>query len=164
MNLVKLADYHMWANNRVRNKLLELGEEEYAREVIPPYKSIKNLVIHSIIAVEYNLRLRVDGEEAHPEEIGEKIASMSIAEAMMHWEKIDKQLVEFATTHLDLEAVFPNFLREGEITVDHDDFFTQYLIHTAYHRSQIMSALRMMEKEGIGTDYLFYLSHLAIDR
>ena len=27
-------------------------------------------------------------------------------------------------------------------------------------RGQIMSALRIMGKEGVGTDYLFYLSHL----
>ena len=78
MNLAKLADYHLWANNRVRKKLLELSEEEYAREVIPRYKSIKNLVIHSIIALEYNLSLRVE-EKAHPEEIGKKISAMNIA-------------------------------------------------------------------------------------
>jgi len=41
---------------------------------------------------------------------------------------------------------------------------TQFVVHTAYHRSQIMSALRMMGKEVVGTDYLFYLSHLENTR
>ena len=57
--------------------------------------------------------------------------------------------------------VFPNFLGEGEMKVGHDDYFTQYLIHTAYHRAQVMSAMRALGREGVGTDYLFYLSHLA---
>ena len=157
---IMFADYHLWANNRVRGKLMELTEDEYSEDLIPPLNSIKNHVIHSILAVEYNLRVRVDGEKADPHEIGDAVASMSIQEAMQHWEKIDRLLVDFASTHLDLDATFPNFLGEGEMRVDHDDFLTQYIVHTAYHRSQIMSALRLMGKEGVGTDYLFYLSHL----
>jgi len=157
---VKFADYHLWANNRVRGKLLDLTEDEYCRDLVPPLGSIKGHVIHSILALEYNLRVRVDGDEADPRVIVDNVASMTVQEAMQHWEKIDRQLVDFASTHLDLDATFPNFLGEGEMQVDHDDFLTQYVVHTSYHRGQIMSALRMMGKEGIGTDYLFYLSHL----
>ena len=160
MNPVKFADYHLWANNRVRGKLMELTEDEYCKDLVPPLNSIKNHVIHSILAVEYNLRVRIDGEKADPYEISDAIACMTIQEAMQHWEKMDHQLVDFASTHLDLDSTFPNFLGEGEMQVNHDDFLTQYVVHTAYHRGQIMSALRMMGKEGIGTDYLFYLSHL----
>jgi len=157
---VKFADYHLWANDRVRGKLLELTEDEYCKELIPPLGSIKGHVIHSILAVEYNLRARVDGEKPDPRGIVDAVASMSMQEAMQHWEKMDRQLVDFASTHLDLDATFPNFLGEGTMQVNHDDFLTQYIVHTSYHRGQIMSALRMMSKEGIGTDYLFYLSHL----
>ncbi len=160
MDPVKFADYLLWANDRVRGQLLELTEDEYCRDLIPPLGSIKGHVIHSILAVEYNLRVRVDGDEADPRVIVGSVAGMKIREAMQHWEKIDRQLVDFASTHIDLDATFPNFLGEGEMQVDHDDFLTQYVVHTSYHRGQIMSALRMMDKEGVGTDYLFYLSHL----
>ncbi len=139
---------------------MELTEEEYCKDLIPPLNSIKNHVIHSILAIEYNLRVRVNGEKADSYEIGDAVAGMSIQEAMLYWEKIDRQLVDFASTRLDLDATFPNFLGEGTMRVNHDDFLTQYVVHTAYHRSQIMSAMRMMGKEGVGTDYLFYLSHL----
>jgi uncharacterized damage-inducible protein DinB len=157
---VKFADYHLWANNRVRGKLMELTENEYCKDLIPPLNSIKNHVLHSILAVEYNLRVRVNGEKADPYEISDAIVCMSIPDAMQHWEKMDRQLVAFASTHLDLNATFPNFLGERTMQVNHDDFLTQYVVHTVYHRGQIMSALRMMGKEGVGTDYLFYLSHL----
>ena len=160
VNPIKFADYHLWANDRVRGILMELTAEEYCRDLIPPLDSIKNHVVHSILAVEYNLVVRVDGEKTDVRAIVDTVEGMSIQEAMQHWEKIDCQLVDFASTHLDLDATFPNFLGEGEMRVDHDDFLTQYVVHTAYHRGQIMSALRMMGKEGVGTDYLFYLSHL----
>ena len=160
MDPVKFADYHLWANDRVRGKLMELTEDEYCRDLIPPLDSIKNHVIHSILAVEYNLVVRADGGKTDARAIVDTVEGMSIQEAMQHWEKIDRQLVDFASTHLDLDATFPNFLGEGTMHVNHDDFLTQYVVHTAYHRSQIMSALRMMGKDGVGTDYLFYLSHL----
>ncbi len=161
MDLVKLADYHLWANDRVRSIILGLTREEYEKELIPPYNSILRLVIHSILAVEYNILLRVKQEHADPYEVGDKIASMSIEEVCDHWRNIDLELVDFSSNHQELQTTFPNFLGEGEMTVNHDDFFMQYMIHTAYHRSQIMSAMRMLGKEGIGTDYLFYLSSLT---
>ena len=160
MNPIKFADYHLWANDRVREKLMELTEDEYSRDLIPPLDSIKNHVIHSILACEYNLVVRAHGGKTDARAIVDAVEGMRIQEAMRHWEKVDRQLVDFASTHLDLEATFPNFLCEGTMQVKHDDFLTQYVVHTAYHRGQIMSALRMMGKEGVGTDYLFYLSHL----
>jgi len=75
---------------------------------------------------------------------------------------MDLWLADFSSSHLDLKAAFPNFLNErGQIVVDHDEYLTQYLIHTVHHRAQVMSALRLMGKEALGTDYLFYLSSLA---
>ena len=161
VDLVKLADYHLWANDRVRGIIRGITREEYEKELIPPYNSILRLVIHSILAVEYNILLRVKQENADPYEVGDKIASMTIKEVCEHWRSIDLELVDFSSNYQELQATFPNFLGEGEMTVDHDDFFMQYMIHTAYHRSQIMSAMRMLGKEGIGTDYLFYLSSLT---
>ena len=67
---------------------MELTEEEYCKDLIPPLNSIKNHVIHSILAVEYNLRVRVDGEKADPYEISDAITCMTIQEAMQHWEII----------------------------------------------------------------------------
>ena len=160
MNLSKLADYHFWANDRVRNVLKELTQDQYEKEVIPPYNSIQRLVLHIILAVEFNLKSRVKGVEADPYALDNRISGMSIDEVCEYWRKIDGELVEFASTYLELQATFPNFLGEGDMVVDHDDFFMQYLIHSVYHRSQIMSAMRILGKEGIGTDYLFYLSYL----
>lgn len=161
MDLEKLADYHLWANDRAREIIMGLSEEEFTRKVVPPFGSVKRLCIHMVMAIEFNLMRRVYGEEADPYEMDEKLDAMSIADLMGRWREVDLRLKEYALGYGDHVAVFPNFLREGEMQVHHDDYFTQYLIHTAYHRAQVMSAMRALGREGVGTDYLFYLSHMA---
>ena len=160
MDLLKLAEYQIWANDRVRDLMLNLSEEEFSRDLIPPQGCIRNLCLHSILAVEYNLKRRIQEQDIDPYKLHESLFNMPIPEMMEHWRKIDFEFKDLASTHLDLEAEFPNFLGEGTMTVNHDDYYIQYLVHTAYHRSQIMTALRILEKEATGTDYLFYLSHL----
>ncbi len=74
------------------------------------------------------------------------------------WREADLRLLEFAESRSDETYVFPNFLREGQITLDQEDYLSQYILHTQHHRAQIVSALRLMGKEAKTTDYLFYLS------
>jgi uncharacterized damage-inducible protein DinB len=161
MNTLKLADYNIWANNRVRSLLSLLTEEDFNHEILPPYGSIRSLVTHIASAIEYNFVNRIDGGSVAGNDLWESLNQMSIRRLLDHWREIDYRLKRFSSTHMDLEAVFPNFLGVGEIKVDHDDYFIQYLVHTIHHRAQIMSALRLMGKEAVGTDYLFYLSSLS---
>ncbi len=161
MDLDKLSDYHLWANDRARGIILGLSEEEFTRDVVPPFGSVKRLCVHMVIAVEYNLLRRVHGLEVDPSEMDDELDAMPVDKLMDRWREADLRLRDYALGYADHVAVFPNFLGEGEMRVCHDDFFTQYLIHTAYHRAQVMSAMRALGREGVGTDYLFYLSHLA---
>jgi uncharacterized damage-inducible protein DinB len=161
MNAIKLADYNIWANDRVRSLLSVLTEEDFSQEILPPYGSIRSLVTHIVLAIEFNFVNRVDGGSVAGNDLWESLNQMPIGELLDHWREMDHHLKRFSSTHMDLEVVFPNFLGVGEIKVDHDDYFTQFLIHTVHHRAQIMSALRLMGKDAIGTDYLFYLSSLS---
>ena len=77
------------------------------------------------------------------------------------WRQADLRLRGYAGSRTDETYVFRNFLGEGQITLDQDDYLSQYLLHTQHHRAQIMSALRVMGKEAVTTDYLFYLSDKA---
>jgi len=163
MDQSKLADYNLWANDRVRKLLIGLNDEEFSRKVLPPYDSIRNLVTHIILADEYNLVMRVDEGEIDADNLLESLSRLKVEELLNHWRDMDLRLKWLASNRLDLNAVFPNFLGEGEIKVNHDDFLSQYVIHTVHHRAQVMSALRLMGKEAVGTDYLFYLNALASD-
>ena len=161
MELTRLADYNLWANDLTREKLSTLTEEEFSRDVLPPYGSIKNLVTHITAAIEYNKINKVEGGRIEGEDLYGFLLPMSLEQLLIHWREMDLWLKEFSLSHPNLNAIFPNFQGEGEIVVDHDEYLLQYLIHTVHHRAQVMSALRLMSKEAVGTDLLFYLSSLA---
>lgn len=157
----KLAEYQIWANDITRGILGDLTEEEFSREVIPPFGSIRRLSSHIVLAIEYNIEHRVKKKEVDPYELGEDISKMPMESLLARWRQMDEELLEFAKTENGEEYGFPNFLGEGEISVNHDDFFMQYVFHTIHHRAQIMSAMRALGKEGKTTDYLFYLSDIS---
>ena len=161
MDLKRIAEYMVWADDEARGLLGGLTEEEFSREVLPPFGSIRSLCAHITLAIEFNLRRHVDGEEFDPEEYGEEIYAAPKGDLLEMWRGADLRLLEYAGTRTEETYVFRNFLREGEITLDQDDYLSQYLLHTQHHRAQIMSALRVMGKEAVTTDYLFYLSDKA---
>jgi uncharacterized damage-inducible protein DinB len=161
MNLQRLAEYQIWADGKARELLMSLTDEEFSREVLPPFGSIRSLSAHITLAIEFNLRRHVDREEFDPEGYGEEIYAAPKERLLEMWRQADLRLRDYARSRTDETYVFPNFLREGEITLDQDDYLSQYLLHTQHHRAQIMSALRVMGKEAVTTDYLFYLSDVA---
>jgi uncharacterized damage-inducible protein DinB len=161
MKLEKLAEYQIWANDVTRGLLGDLTEEESSREVIPPFGSIRRLLSHITLAIEYNIEQRVKKKEVDPYRLSEEISTMPKESLLARWRQMDGELLEFAKTEPGEEYAFSNFLGEGEIRVNHDDFFMQYVFHTIHHRAQIMSAMRALGKEGKTTDYLFYLSDIS---
>lgn len=160
MKIIKLANYNLWANDRVRTLLEGLTEEEFSRERECAYESIRNLVTHIVIAMDFNFTLKMDEKAMEPNYFDDSLRQLSMSELLDHWREMDMWLRGFVSTHSNLKAVFPNFLGEGEMIVGHDDFFLQFILHTVHHRAQVMSALRLIRKEAVGTDYVFYLSRL----
>ena len=161
MNPEKLAEYQIWADGVIIRLLRELSPEEFDRDVLPPFGSIRNLCTHIILAMEFNLEGRAHKKRIDPNQIGEEINSLDQEALLAKWKGTNEKLLEYAKTRVEEDYAFPNFLGEGEMRVGSGDFFMQYLLHTQHHRGQIMSALRAMGKEAKSTDYLFYLSYLA---
>ena len=160
MILEKLDRYQLWADDIARDLVGDLNDEEFTREILPPFGSIRSLCAHITIAIEFNLKYHVDKAEFDPEELGEEIHTAPKGRLLEMWREADTRLLEFAKTRGDETYVFRNFLGEGQIPLDRDDYLSQYILHTQHHRAQIMSALRLMEKEAKTTDYLFYLSDI----
>lgn len=159
INLEKLCTYQVWADTQVRDILKGLTEEEFTREIGPPFKSIKNLCVHIVIAMEYNIKSFVEKIDVNAEELYENLGKLSRDELLTKWEETEKKLLENVQKARE-PIQFPNFLTGEEVVMDSADFFMQYIIHTVYHRGQLMSMLKILGKEGVTTDYLFYLFYL----
>ena len=160
MILEKLARYQLWADDIARGLVRDLNDEEFTREILPPFGSVQSLCAHITIAIEFNLKFHAEKAEFDPEELGEEIYTAPKGRLLEMWREADMRFLEFSKTRGDGKYVFRNFLGEGRITLDRDDYLSQYLLHTQHHRAQIMSALRLMGKEAKTTDYLFYLSDI----
>ena len=161
MNLEKVLQYHVWADDTVREIVRELDDEEFTREVGPPFGSIKNVCVHIVVALEYNLQVaeqvNIDGETLY-----ETVDNLSKDELLKRWEKADQDLVKAAQKARKC-ITFPNFVSGGTVDLEVEDFFFQYVMHTVYHRGQIMTLLKVLGKEGVTTDYIVYILTKGID-
>jgi uncharacterized damage-inducible protein DinB len=118
MILKKLARYQLWADDVVRGLVGGLTDEEFSREVLPPFGSVRSLCAHITIAIEFNLKKHVGKEEFDPEGLGEEVHAAPKESLLDMWREADLRLLEFAESRSDETYVFPNFLREGQITLD----------------------------------------------
>jgi len=152
MNLEKIAQYQIWANDEIREIIVSLTEEEFEKE------SIQDLCVHTIMAIEYNLETKVHKKSVDVEEMYEKLYRLSKGKILKKWKKTDERLLEHIKNINEEKIEFPNFIKgEGDVYMTQEDFYFQYLSHTTYHRGQLMTALKKLGKEGKTTDYLIYL-------
>ncbi|MBU7016640.1 MAG: DinB family protein [Theionarchaea archaeon] len=159
VSLIKLCDHQIWADSLIRDTLHNLPEEEFTQEIGPPFGSVKNLCVHIVLALEYNMKSLIEKVPVNGEELYETIGSLSKDELLATWEDMDKKLKENAKQVHQL-ICFPNFISGGDVLMEPGDFFLQYILHTTYHRGQLVSMLKLLGKEGVTTDYLFYMFNL----
>ena len=159
VNLEKLCDYQLWADNILRDLLYNLTEKEFTREIGPPFGSVENLCVHIVVALEYNIESFIKKVPVRGEELYEALGNLSKDELLTKWEELDRELENHAKEPKE-PIVFPNFVSGGDVIIEPGDFFLQYILHTTYHRGQLVSMLKLLGKEGATTDYLFYMFHL----
>ncbi|MFQ6088795.1 MAG: DinB family protein [Candidatus Methanofastidiosia archaeon] len=160
MNLEKICNYQIWANNKIRDIIRELNEEKFIREIGPPFGSVKDLCVHIIIAIEYNVESFVKKIDVNTEELYETLKKLSKNELLAKWEEADEKLLEHVKQKAQKAIMFPNYISGGELLIEPEDFYMQYVMHTTYHRGQILSTIKSLGKGGRTTDYLFYLFYL----
>ncbi|MCE7740213.1 MAG: hypothetical protein KAU62_05945 [Candidatus Heimdallarchaeota archaeon] len=152
MNLEKIAHYQIWANDKIREIIVSLKEEEFAKE------NIQDLCAHTILAIEYNLETKVHKKSVDVEVMYEELYNLSKEELLNKWKETDERLLEHIKNITEEKIEFPNFVKgEGKVYMTQEDYYFQYLSHTIYHRAQLMTALKKLGKEGKTTDYLMYL-------
>lgn len=149
----------MWADSTVQDIIRGLTEEEFTREIGPPFGSVKNLCVHIVVALEYNIESFIKKVDVNGEELYETLENLSKDELIIKWKDTDKKLLEHAEGTTE-PIRFPNFVSGRDLVLKPEDFYIQYILHTTYHRGQLLTMLKMLGKEGETTDYLFYLFHL----
>jgi uncharacterized damage-inducible protein DinB len=163
MNLEKLCAYQVWADTAVRNLIKDMSDEKFTCEIGPPFKSIQALCVHIVVALEYNIESFLKKGTMSAEKLYETLGTLSKNELLAKWEEADLKLLKSAKTFKDT-VKFPNFLTGGELAIESEDFFLQYILHTTYHRGQLLNLIKSLGEKGVTTDYLFYLFDIEKQR
>lgn len=162
MDFTNYANYHIWAGDKMREILTDLPDHEYIYELNDffSYKTIRVLIEHIILAIEFSIAIVKQKElEGFNKEV-EEIVKLSNDKLLVKWKKTDQMYANLLKRDLSGEITVPNFL-EKEFTINKSDFLLQYITHTTFHRGQLVLALKKMGKELEGTDYLHYLYKIA---
>ncbi|TLS36534.1 DinB family protein [Pseudalkalibacillus caeni] len=161
-HVLQLYDYHVWANNKFFERLKELPEEMYDREIQSVFPSIRQALVH--IYTTDTLWLGVM-QECSMEEIQASIVQVQ-------GKTKDKSLEEIETVYAKLADLYKAFFNSQEdldkpIAPEHPTFgrletrlseLVQHVVnHGTYHRGNLAAMIRQQGFPGVQTDYIMYL-------
>ena len=164
MALRNVALYNIWVGKKSREKLSILTEKDFNQKLEDPLGSIRQKVEHIILALltcfsHLEVDLPYFGNTF--DETIEKINSYSLEELLSCWEDLDKKVSD-GLEH-NLEGTVEIQRRDGiSFCLKKEDFYLQYIFHTIYHRGQLNYCLKVLGKDRIDGDYLFYFDELDL--
>ena len=153
--LNNLAEYHLWQGKKVRELLREVTDEEFKQGLEEPMTSLYDSVFHILAALETMVILENNIENYQG--IYDRLHAMDLPALLERWEELDKTLLDAVNKDENIKITIPH-ITDKPFDIHVDDFHSQYILHTVYHRSQIMWVLRKLGKKTQTLDYIFYLA------
>lgn len=164
INAKQMYEYHVWANQTLINRLKELPEEVYTKEIQSVFSTVSKAISH-IYTVD-SCWLHILNGVSMPEALS---ISLPLQEQM---EK--KTIQEMESLYTELASRFTSVLdsldnMDETITLDnpyagvrdtsYSEIILQIVNHGTYHRGNITAMLRQMGHASVMTEYaLFWYS------
>lgn len=152
----ELFEYNRWANRRTREAVARVSPEQFARGIGGSYGSLRNTVAHLVSSEWVWLRRwRGTSPTAPPFRDDE----LTVDNLESRWQPIELETQEFVDS-LDagrLEATAAYSTTRGQPFSEPLWQQLQHLVnHSSYHRGQIVTLLRQLDVEPIGTDLIAF--------
>lgn len=156
--LLQYAQYNQWANKKMIDAMLKLGEGGVDQEIVSSFSTIRATVYHSWSA-EYIWLQRLQLAE-HPVWI-EAEFNGTFEQACTEWQKASAQLINFVEKQYDDKAFEHVCLYHDRKNAPHKTAVSAILMHifnhATYHRGQLVTMLRQAgAKEIPGTDFILF--------
>ncbi|PFW71995.1 damage-inducible protein DinB [Priestia aryabhattai] len=161
-HLLKLCDYHAWANQKIFDRLKELSEDIYDKEIQSVFSSISKVMAH--IYVSDNIWLdcisgkKFDEAFASANQLREEIETKRIEDVETMFFDLSGRYKAFLNRQEDIETAFvleTSFA--GRLETRLSDVVQHVVNHGTYHRGNITAMLRQLGHPGVMTDYILYL-------
>jgi uncharacterized damage-inducible protein DinB len=152
--LKDLGNYYVWANNKFREVINNLTQEEFIQVDEKIGRSIKELLLHVIPMYEV---VFCDNPLDVYMKTHEELMTLSKDEFIKFWKKSDEKFANAVEKMVEDPVFFSIWHTDKKMTINALENLLAYTDHSSYHRGQLMSILKYLGKEGINSDYYYYL-------
>ena len=151
-----LYAYNRWANRRVLKMVQPLELHDFIRDGRTSHGSIRGTLVH-ILWAEWIWLHRWQGES--PKRIFTQRDFADIAAIEAYWQRTEREQQEFigqlTDEHLQERLTYENL--QGERWTYQLGHMMQHVVnHSSYHRGQIVTLLRQLNRTPLATDFLVF--------
>jgi uncharacterized damage-inducible protein DinB len=157
-----MFEYHVWANNRLFDRLKELPEEVYETAVQSVFPSIAQTVAHMYIFDQLWLSVLAgkSNDEIFPL-IGtwtRETQNKSVDEMRKMFHDVADQYRALFQRTPDLDKPMSiEHPKYGSLNARFSEIVQHVVNHGTYHRGNVAAMLRQLGHSGVPTDFVFYL-------
>ena len=154
--LLELADYNIWANNKLTDWLSQISVEQFEQPLVGSFKNIHETTLH-IVAADQIWHQRLVNN------VSEWLGITFEGDCAMMLETWKRTSIDLKTYILDLpeEKLMENFAfntRDGTpYCMEQYKALAHVFNHSTFHRGQLITLLRQVRFTGVGsTDLIGY--------
>ena len=160
-----LFQYNLWANRRLLDVCATLTNEQFTRNVVSSFGSVRDTLAH-IYGAEYIWNERIQGRSPSGLPAGTEFPDVASVRSKL--EEMDRQFLDYASrvTQQDLDRVMRYKSTDGKEFSNPLWQTLQHLAnHSTYHRGQVVTMLRQLGVKPVSTDMIgFYREQAAAAR
>ncbi|OIB03300.1 damage-inducible protein DinB [Paenibacillus sp. LC231] len=158
---VKMYEYHVWANQAIFNRLLELPGELYNQKITSIFPTVSEALIHIYTADLgwINILSGMDMKQALTEafQLREELESISLEDLNLRFIELSERFTAFLGQNPDLERIIR---LDNPYAGIRDTRLSEIILHVVnhgtYHRGNIAAMMRQLGSSSAMTDYAFF--------
>lgn len=155
---LKMYDYHVWANQTLLNRLKELSDKVYHREIQSVFPSIAHVVSHMYVVDQLWFHI-ISGKDM-PEALEvEKVSGEGKGSDEMDslFNDLFQTYKSFLSHQENMEKlVVLNIPWEGKRETTISEMVLHVVTHATYHRGNITAMLHQIGLDSVTTDFTVY--------
>lgn len=159
---LKMYDYHIWANGVIIDRLKELPQDIYHKEIQTGFSSVSKVLSH-IYLTDYAWFDIISGKSmnesiATTNQLREQIETKSIEEMTKIFLDLSERYKELLNSQENIEKVIVvDNPYAGLLETSVSETVLHVVTHGSYHRGNIATMLRQMGHTSVMQDYGLYL-------
>jgi len=159
---LQLYDYHIWANNRLFERLKDLPYSVYTQETQSVFPSIAETLVHIYTADTIYLGVMrensMDAIQASIIQAQEKTKDKGLEEMEALYAELVELYKAFFNSQGDMDkSIAPEHPTFGRLETHLSELVQHVVNHGTYHRGNLTAMIRQQGYPSVPTDYIMYL-------